>query len=125
MVDEAEREAKDVLAAERQVLARQRPWGRFHIAVLVHRVLAYTHRSRGDLAGARKAADAAIRAACRFHCGCRGIALLDRALIEEALGKQAASRRMIKEAVVETARGGTPDEVRYARREAHRRGLTA
>ncbi|MFQ5838599.1 MAG: AAA family ATPase [Thermoplasmata archaeon] len=114
--EDAESEAKVVLTMQRDL-------GPDHSAILGNEVLAYVSRSQGNLEAARRAADSAVRMAQRLDCRCKGVVQVERALVEEALGHLSESRRMLREAVEEAIRRGTPDEASYARRVARQRGL--
>ncbi len=109
----------------RAVLGMRRDLGPDHSAIQAHQVLASVRRARGHLRAARRSAEAAVREAFRFKCRCTGVVLLDRALIDEAMGRVWQSRRSLHRAVAEAVRRGYPDEARLARREAGLRGIHA
>jgi len=116
--ERAEQEAEATLESDRRI-------GPGHCAILCHQVLSRLCRLRGDMDGARKHSDIAVRQARRLNCGCVGIASLERAVLGEDSGNEIALRELLEPAVAETIRKGCPDEVRYARRLArqHRVGL--
>jgi len=113
---EAERVAAVALETERRT-------GKNHCSVLIRHVLSRIWASRGDQDGARRYAEAAVQLARQMQCGCVGITRLEKAIQEEAFGGDIGPRGQLAEIVTETIRRGYPDEVRYARRVAHRHGV--
>ncbi len=114
--DEAEESARAVIELDRRT-------GPSHCSVVVHQVMNRLCRARGDIEGARKHADLAVRFAQRMRCSCVGITSLEQLLLEESLSGTPASKERLAPAVVETIRKGYPDEVRYARRIAREHGI--
>jgi len=116
--EKADAEANETLEGIRKI-------GAGHAAIFCHQALSRVCQSRGDIGSAIKHSEQAVRIARRFRCGCVGIAMLERAVLEKASCDEATLRRQLVPAIFETVRKGYPDEVRYAHRLArkHRLGL--
>jgi len=120
-MEKAESEAVQVLATERDL-------GMNHCLILGHQVMAHVLESRGETFGARTHARDALRVAERIGCGCVGMARLELAFQEAALGRVGSAgtaRALWRQALHEIRQRGYPDEFRYGLREGQRRGLGA
>jgi len=105
------------------LIAPERGRGSHASRILPELVRSEISRNRGDLGGAKWAADRAVRLARTCHSRWMGLALFEQAQVATELHGVETSGRLLERAVRETIRTGYPLDARYTLLEARRRGL--